>query len=53
MTRAASALGDAVRWLVDLWRQADQQAAPAKGEAMAAPPHSPTPSAPSTWRFRP
>ena len=41
----------AVRWLVDLWRQASQKAAPAKGEAMAAPPPSPSPSAPSTWRF--
>jgi hypothetical protein len=40
----------AVRWLVDLWRQASQQAAPAKGEAMAKPPPSPTPSNPSTWR---
>jgi hypothetical protein len=50
MTRAASALRNAVRWLVDLWRQASQQAAPANGgEAMAAPPHSPTPP---MWRFR-
>jgi hypothetical protein len=39
----------AVRWLVDLWHRADQQAT-AKGEAMATPPHSPTPSAPSIWR---
>jgi hypothetical protein len=39
----------AVRWLVDLWRQASQKAAPANGgEAMAAPPHSPTPT---MWRF--
>ncbi|HKO83906.1 MAG TPA: hypothetical protein VJ140_04940 [Actinomycetota bacterium] len=30
-----------VRWLIDLWRRADQQAA-AKGQAMAAPPPSPT-----------
>jgi hypothetical protein len=51
VTRAASALRNAVRWLVDLWRRADQQAI-AKGEAMAAPPRSPTPSAPSIWRFR-
>jgi hypothetical protein len=42
----------AARWLVDLWRQADQQAT-AKGEAMPAPPHSPPPSAPSTWRSHP
>jgi hypothetical protein len=48
VTRAASALGNAVRWLVDLWRQASQEAAAAKGEAMAAPPHSPTPP---MWRF--
>jgi hypothetical protein len=43
------ALTGAARWLIDLWRQADQQATP-KGEAMAAPPRSPTPPAPSTWR---
>ena len=41
----------AVRWLVDLWRQASQKAAPANGGAMAAPPPSPSPSTPSTWRF--
>jgi hypothetical protein len=52
LTRAASALGSAVRWLVDLWRQASQKAAPANGgEAMAAPPPLPSPSARSTWRF--
>jgi hypothetical protein len=39
----------AARWLVNLWRRADQQAT-AKGEAMAAPPRSPSPSTPSTWR---
>jgi hypothetical protein len=49
VTRAASALRNAVRWLVDLWRQASQKTAPANGEAMAAPPHSPTPP---MWRFR-
>jgi hypothetical protein len=50
VTRAASALSNAVRWLVDLWRQASQKAAPANGgEAMAAPPRSPTPP---MWRFR-
>ena len=43
------AVTGAVRWLIDLWRRADQQATP-KGEAMAAPPPSPTPSVPSTWR---
>ena len=37
----------AVRWLVNLWRQADQQPTP-KGEAMHAP--SPTPTALSIWR---
>jgi hypothetical protein len=36
----------AVRWLVDLWRQADQQTTP-NGEAMPAPP----PPAPAIWRF--
>jgi hypothetical protein len=41
----------AARWLVDLWRQASQKAAPANGGAMAAPPPSPSPSTPSTWRF--
>jgi hypothetical protein len=51
--RAGAALirgiSGAARWLVNLWRQADQQAT-AEGEAMAAPPHSPTPCARSTWR---
>jgi hypothetical protein len=45
------AITGAVRWLVDLWRRADQQAT-TKGEAMAAPPPSPSPPAPSIWRFR-
>jgi hypothetical protein len=40
----------AARWLRDLWRQADQQTT-ANGEAMAAPPPSPSPPALSTWRF--
>jgi hypothetical protein len=39
----------AARWLVDLWHRADQQAT-TKGEAMATPPHSPTPFVPSIWR---
>jgi hypothetical protein len=39
----------AVRWLVNLWRRADQQAT-AGGEAIAAPPRFPGPSALSTWR---
>jgi gas vesicle protein len=42
----------AVHWLVDLWHRADQQAT-AKGEAMAALPRSPLPSAPSSWRSHP
>jgi hypothetical protein len=41
----------AARWLVNLWRRADQQAT-AKGEAMAAPPRPPTLPGPSIWRFR-
>jgi hypothetical protein len=52
VTRVASALRNAVRWLVDLWRQASQKAAPATGEAMAPPLPSLSPSAPSIWRFR-
>jgi hypothetical protein len=43
------AVTGAARWLVNLWRRADQQAT-AKGEAMAAPPRFPSPSAPLTWR---
>jgi hypothetical protein len=39
----------AVRWLVNLWHRADQQATP-KGEALATPAPSPTPSARSIWR---
>jgi hypothetical protein len=39
----------AVRWLVDLWHRADQQATN-RGQAMAAPAPSPTPSARSIWR---
>jgi hypothetical protein len=48
VTSAASALSNAVRWVVDLWRQASQKAAPANSEAMA----TPSSSVPSTWRFR-
>jgi hypothetical protein len=44
VTRAARAVAGAARWLVDLWRQADQKATPPTGEAMAASPRSPTPS---------
>jgi hypothetical protein len=41
----------AVRWLVELWHRADQQAT-AKGEAMGAPAllRFPSPSPPTTWR---
>ena len=42
----------AARWLLDLWHNADQQTT-AKGEAMAAPPRFPSPSALSTWRSHP
>ena len=47
--RAARAVAGAVRWLVDLWHRADQQAA-ATGQAMVNPPPSPALSARSTWR---
>jgi hypothetical protein len=39
----------AARWLVNLWHRADQQAT-TRGQALAAPPPSPTPSAPSIRR---
>jgi hypothetical protein len=38
----------AAHWLVNLWRQADQQAS-TKGDAMAAPPRLSALSAPSIW----
>jgi hypothetical protein len=44
-------LTGAVRWVVDLWRRADQQGT-AKGEAMATRAPSPTLPAPSIWRSR-
>jgi multisubunit Na+/H+ antiporter MnhB subunit len=44
VTGAARAVAGAVRWLVDLWRRADPQTRPPKGEAMAASPPSPAPS---------
>jgi hypothetical protein len=54
VTGAARAVAGAVRWLIDLWRQADQQTRPPEGEAMATPPRSPTPlpasSVHSLWR---
>jgi hypothetical protein len=43
------AVTGAARWLVDLWRRADQQST-ANGKAVAKPLPSPTPSNPSTWR---
>jgi hypothetical protein len=43
VTGAARAVAGAVRWLIDLWRQADEQATPPKGEAMAASPRSSIP----------
>jgi hypothetical protein len=43
VTGAARAVAGAVRWLIDLWRRAEEQARPPKGEAMAASPRSPTP----------
>jgi hypothetical protein len=43
------AVTGAARWLIDLWHKADQQAT-AKGEAVAKPLRSPTPSNPSPWR---
>jgi hypothetical protein len=46
------AVTGAVRWLVDLWHRADQQAT-TRGEAMAAKPPSPTLPVPSTWRSHP
>ena len=44
VTRAASALGNAVRWLVDLWRQASQKAAPANGGGDGRPAPLPYPA---------
>jgi hypothetical protein len=43
------AITGAVRWLVDLWHRADQQAT-TRGEAMAVPPPSPALTALSIWR---
>jgi hypothetical protein len=43
VTGAARAVVAAVRWLADLWRQADPKATTPKGEAMATSPRSPTP----------
>ena len=43
------AITGAVRWLVDLWHRADQQAT-TRGEAMATPTGSPALYARSSWR---
>jgi hypothetical protein len=52
VTRGARALAAAVRWVVDLWRQASEKADAANDQAMATPPPSPSqpPSAASSWR---
>jgi hypothetical protein len=50
ITGAARALAGVVRWLVDLWQKADQQATPTNSQAMAAPPFFTPPSVPSAWR---
>ena len=47
--KVVRAIAGAVRWLVDLWRRADQQATN-KGEAITAPPRSLAPFVPSIWR---
>jgi hypothetical protein len=50
VTGAARALAGVVRWLVNLWRQADRNTEPTNSQAMAASLPSPAPSALSTWR---
>ena len=47
--KVVRAITGAVRWLVDLWHRADQQAT-TRGEAMASLPPSPALSALSIWR---
>jgi hypothetical protein len=51
--RAGAALVRAVtgaaRWLINLWRQADQQTTP-KGAAVATPLPTPAPPVPAIWR---
>jgi hypothetical protein len=44
VTGAAKAIAGAVRWLVDLWRQADRNTDPTDSQAMAASPGSPASS---------
>jgi hypothetical protein len=48
--KVVRAVAGAARWVVDLWHRADQQAT-TRGQAMATPPRSSPPSAPSSWRF--
>jgi hypothetical protein len=50
VTRAAKAVAGAVRWLIDLWRQADQQPRPTTSQTMAASPPALPPPVLSTWR---
>jgi hypothetical protein len=50
VTGAARAVAGAVRWLVDLWRQADQQTRSANSHASAAWPPSPFPVLSLLWR---
>jgi hypothetical protein len=50
VTGTARAVAGAVRWLVDLWRQADRKTEPTRDEAMAASLHSSPPALPSLWR---
>jgi hypothetical protein len=50
-SKLVRAVTGAIRWLVNLWHRADQQAT-TRGEAMANPPPSPALSARSIWRFR-
>jgi hypothetical protein len=50
VTRAAKAVAGAVRWLVDLWRQAEHKTTPASSQAMAIAALSPAPPVLSTWR---
>ena len=50
VTGAAKAVAGAVRWLIDLWRQADQQPRPTNSQTMATSPPALPPPARSTWR---
>jgi hypothetical protein len=50
VTGAAEAVNGAVRWLADLWRQAERKTEPANSEAMAASPRSPAVAVLLLWR---